>query len=57
LRCRERQIGRHLALGGNVAHLDSAARADPFIRGVNPLRQLIVRQNFFWQITATTDNH
>ena len=44
------QVGRGLAVGGDVPALDPGARADPFVAGVDQLLEVGVGQDLFRQV-------
>src|SRR5690606_17385257 len=48
------EVDRGLALGGDVALADAGARGDPFVAGVDDLRQVVVGQYLGRQVAAGT---
>ena len=48
----QREVGRLLAVGGDVALADAGARADPFVAGVDALREIVVGQDLRRQVAA-----
>ena len=46
------EVAGGLAFGGDVALADAGARGDPFVAGIDELRQVVVGQHLFRQIAA-----
>ena len=55
LRCGQCEVAGQLAFRGDMPAADAGAGSNPFIRGIDRARQIVVGHDFFRQITSRTD--